>query len=167
MTVPRLRFVTNHDEKAPVERAVELIVYAPIGFAMFLRDLAPSLLEQFVERGRQQVENQLTQAKVVGQYAVAQGRERLQRQPQPVAPDIPPSRVEAAIDPTITAASGNGAPRGDASGLPIPDYDELSASQVVARLPGLTREELGSVRDYEEGQRQRKTILTRIEQLTA
>ncbi len=51
--------------------------------------------------------------------------------------------------------------------LAIPDYDSLSASQVVPRLASLSTSELSSVRDYERTHRGRKTILNRVAQLQA
>jgi hypothetical protein len=54
-----------------------------------------------------------------------------------------------------------------AATLGIPDYDELSASQVVERLDGLQAGELDAVRAYEEAHRARRTILYKIEQLTS
>jgi len=50
--------------------------------------------------------------------------------------------------------------------LPIPDYDELSASQVVERLDGLTPPDLDAIAQYEATHRGRRTILGKIEQLT-
>jgi hypothetical protein len=52
-----------------------------------------------------------------------------------------------------------------ADGLAIPDYDSLSASQVVSRLAGLGPAELDAVRAYEAAKRGRKTILNKIAQL--
>jgi hypothetical protein len=49
--------------------------------------------------------------------------------------------------------------------LAIPDYDSLSALQVVDRLPGLTADELEAVRTYESAHRGRKTILNKAAQL--
>ena len=49
--------------------------------------------------------------------------------------------------------------------LPIPDYDELSASHVVGRLDGLTDDDLETVRAYESAHRNRRTILGKIAQL--
>ncbi|HEX8581486.1 MAG TPA: hypothetical protein VF640_04120, partial [Acidimicrobiales bacterium] len=49
--------------------------------------------------------------------------------------------------------------------LAIPDYDSLSASQVVPRLAGLSPDELEAVGAYEAETRGRKTILNRIAQL--
>ena len=40
------------DDNDTVQRAKEILVYAPVGFAMYLRDTAPSFLKVFVARGR-------------------------------------------------------------------------------------------------------------------
>ncbi len=53
----------------------------------------------------------------------------------------------------------------EVASLAIPDYDNLSASQVVPRLGGLSKPELDAVRRYEAAQRGRKTILNKIAQL--
>ena len=55
----------------------------------------------------------------------------------------------------------------EARALAIPEYDNLSASQVVPRLDGLTADELEAVRRYERKHRHRKTILNRVAQLQA
>jgi hypothetical protein len=70
--------------------------------------------------------------------------------------------------PPVTAAAfaHNGATSAS-DDLPIPGYDALSASQVVERLIGLTAGELEVVRTYETTHRNRRTILGKIEQLTA
>jgi hypothetical protein len=79
--------------------------------------------------------------------------------------------VEAWIDwdePTTTGGDPvpvDAAEIGDVADLAIPDYDNLSASQVVPRLDGLTPAELEAVSRYERAQRHRKTILNRIAQL--
>jgi hypothetical protein len=52
-----------------------------------------------------------------------------------------------------------------AGDLAIPSYDSLSASQVVQRLAGLSREEVAAVAAYEAAARGRKTVLARAEQL--
>ena len=54
-----------------------------------------------------------------------------------------------------------------AAHLAIPSYDSLSASQVVQRLAGLSRDEVEAVRAYEAATRGRRTILARAEQLLA
>lgn len=52
-----------------------------------------------------------------------------------------------------------------ADDLAIPNYDSLSASQVVQRLSGLRPDELEAVRRYELAHRGRKTILNKVAQL--
>jgi hypothetical protein len=50
-----------------------------------------------------------------------------------------------------------------ASNLPIPDYDDLSASAVQEQLADLTPAELRKLRDYERRHANRKTVLDPIE----
>jgi hypothetical protein len=69
--------------------------------------------------------------------------------------------------PTRQPATDEHIPVVDVVTLGIPDYDSLSASQVVPRLAGLDADELEQVRLYEAGNRGRKTILSRIAQLQA
>jgi hypothetical protein len=54
----------------------------------------------------------------------------------------------------------------DVDSLPIPGYDELSASQVVERLEGLDGPSLDAIRRYETAHRGRNTILGKIAQLS-
>jgi hypothetical protein len=65
----------------------------------------------------------------------------------------------------VAAGPVEDAPVVDVASLAIPDYDNLSASQVVPRLGGLSAPELEAVRRYEAAQRGRKTILGKIAQL--
>jgi len=59
------------------------------------------------------------------------------------------------------------APAGVMSGsaLPIAGYDTLAASQIIARLDGLTPTELAAVKSHELTNRGRRTVLGRIGQL--
>ena len=66
-----------------------------------------------------------------------------------------------------TRQARRGAPPASAADLPIPEYDGLSASQVVSRLTGLSPEELRAIRSYEEGSRGRRTVLVAIDRLLA
>lgn len=170
-----------------IEQALSYTVYAPLGFALEARGLLP----RFIDRGR----SQILLARVVGKYAVRQGTAgaegvaiRAQEQavavlrrlgvvpsPEPPTRQDPASRAGeqedgSAGDPATAPPAGSGtgaraAPPIDPGALAIPDYDSLSASQVVPRLAGLTGEELELVRTYEAGTRGRKTILNRIAQL--
>ena len=85
------------------------------------------------------------------------------------APAAAPGSIPAA--PKASEANGaqtngsNGSAAGDS--LPIPGYDALSASQVVERLAGLSPTELDAVRSYEGAHRKRRTILGKIDQISA
>jgi len=227
--------VTDDQQKNPVERALDVLVYAPIGLALFARDTVPTVWNTLAARGRAEIEHQrgaaesrIGQAKTIGRFAVDYGapmvrqkveqrlgeaRERAEQtfsglvvhrggldtsapgdeglvvaRPADVADvvdlaqaEAEPSEPAAAPSPppsTSSAANGdredltvvNGAPEpaiDDAihAALPIPDYDELSASQVVQRLPGLGHDELEAIRVYETRGRGRRTILGKIDQL--
>ncbi|MDQ1481196.1 MAG: hypothetical protein QOI44_2057 [Actinomycetota bacterium] len=186
-----------------IEHTIEVLVYAPIGVALYLRDMAPTFVNMFVARGRAeidrrqaQVQQRTTTARSIGQVAMAFGvpmvRQRVEREvgtardraqsllgsiagsddivgapaarPEPSAP-MPPAPA--------AAAPAAGAPSGDTNGsqadpmLPIPGYNSLSASQVVQRLTGLSVEELEAVRAYEASNRKRRTILGKIDQISA
>lgn len=173
-------------EKPPIERALDLFVYTPLGLALFARDIVTGAAERGrteVEQARKRTESQLTQWRVVGQYAVdTELKPRVSSLQQTIEglivrrPTTPASGSHPAA--SSTGPSGNGstaapstpvvdyaAERAAAAELAIPDYDELSASQVVERLSGLTSSELDAVRAYEAARRNRKTILHRIDQL--
>jgi hypothetical protein len=49
--------------------------------------------------------------------------------------------------------------------LPIANYDTLDADGIVTRLPGLTREQLIVVRDYELAHEKRQRLLDAIDEL--
>jgi hypothetical protein len=68
--------------------------------------------------------------------------------------------ADAALDGS-SASSASGA-----TGLPIADYDGLSATQIIDRLEGLSRGALERIRVYELAHRARRTILATIDQLT-
>ena len=57
------------EPRRPVDQALDLLVYAPLGLALSARDLIPKL----AERGREQWTNQVGVARLIGQFAVRQG----------------------------------------------------------------------------------------------
>lgn len=77
----------------------------------------------------------------------------------------PAKKRQAAANGTAKASPAKKAAAPKSSSLAIPDYDSLSASQVVKRLQGMPGSELDAVRAYEAATRARKTILNRITQL--
>ena len=200
-------------DDAKTERALDLLVYAPVGVALYLRDTVPTFVNLFVSRGRaelgqrrQQAQDQVAQAKALGEFAVNFGGPKVREHVEkgialarkgaesvlggaadeggvPDAVDgvtsssapLPPDPVaansiaasEPVGEPTTTTTTTTAAPAPAATTLVIPDYDELSASQVVERLDGLPASELDAVRAYEEAHRAWRTILYKIEQLTS
>jgi hypothetical protein len=84
--------------------------------------------------------------------------------PSPSTAAAPPASGPATPPASSWAAATAAAP--DVDSLPIPDYDELSASQVVERLAGLDAASLERIRHYESAHRARTTILGKIAQLS-
>ena len=160
------------DQKSPVDRLLDVVLYAPLGFVMNFDELLP----QLVEKGHQQV----NMARMFGQFAVQTGgkeaRKRVEQMSGQVG-ELVNRRSSDGHAPTPSPVSipdaGGPAPEPepglvpDAGGLGITDYDALSASQVVPRLAGLGELELEAVRRYESANRGRKTILAKIAQLQA
>jgi hypothetical protein len=67
----------NHDR---IERTLEVLVYAPLGFGLFLKDTAPTFINLFVSRGRAEVDRRhgevqqrVTTARSLGQVTMAYG----------------------------------------------------------------------------------------------
>ncbi|HEV7585838.1 MAG TPA: DUF892 family protein [Solirubrobacteraceae bacterium] len=54
-----------------------------------------------------------------------------------------------------------------AADLPIPDYDKLTAAQILERLPQLSQVDLAKVASYERRHQKRSTVLSRITALKA
>lgn len=178
------------EPRSPVDQAVELVVYAPLGLAVALREELPRL----VEKGKQRLAPQVSLARMVGEMAVSKGQkeagkavgraaERLAglrfaphaagRGGAPPAPSPGAAPLWGAEGAGAGAAGAGaaGEERGQGGGVPpaeslaIPGYDSLSAPQVVQRLAGLSADELEAVRSYEAATRHRKTILSRVAQL--
>ena len=181
------------DPKNPIDQALDVFVYAPLGLLFSARETVP----QLAKKGREYV----AAARAMGEFALGQGREQAEkavrrtgdqagqtlsivggltgRRPSPprrtqapAAPATPPPPPPPAPEGAPVRAGagadtgGNGrVPGPSVESLAIPGYDTLSASQVVQRLGGLSADELEAVRAYEESSRKRKTILARVEQL--
>jgi hypothetical protein len=172
--------MTDREHKPSAEAALEVLLYAPLGFALEARALLPT----FVERGR----NQVTMAKMIGRFAVQQGQVEANKRFGPVQEQVETvladlgltTRPGSGPSASPTAASTPATPASppapavavvpdletlDPDELAIPDYDSLAASQVVPRLRALSEPDLEAVRAYETAGRARKTILNRIAQL--
>lgn len=207
--------MSDHDN--PLERVVELLVYAPIGLAMFAKDTVPTFMKMFVARGQTEVtqrrktaETQAGQYKTIGQMAVKYGGPEVRRQAEAAAGTVRKRAEETLAGITAVSAplaapatmttqpsarpstrsNGTAAKSSSAAttkpaksmtveaathesaaltvdDLAIPEYDLLSASQVIDRLEGLTQPDLLALERYETTHRARTTILGKIAQLRA
>lgn len=178
--------VGGPEARSPFERAVDLLVYAPLGLALTAREELPRL----ISKGREMAGGQVGMARMIGQFTVDQGQrqagkllrqagERMAgrladlgvvpdagRDPRPASPSA--ERAGDGPVPPVPPRPQEASPSGkapSAESLAIPGYDSLSAPQVVQRLDGLSEAELESVRTYEAATRRRKTILSRVAQL--
>ncbi|MDA8341703.1 MAG: hypothetical protein M0007_05720 [Actinomycetota bacterium] len=160
--------------RSALDALLDLVVFAPAGLVVSAVEEVPRL----AARGRDAVGVRLASAHAVGKMTVHVGGRALSRRlglgatpPRPARPRTAPPQEPAAEPPPVgdeprpEAPSRSEAPSPES--LPIPDFDALSASQVVQRLDGLSRAELTAVRSYEAGTRGRRTILGRIDQLLA
>jgi len=146
------------------DEVLELAVYVPVGMATKVIEQVPGL----AAAGRARVGNQVDQARVIGRFAVGLARSRAARSVRSRRP--PTAHPPSSADPRDHAPGRPADPGSVSATAPppphaIPDYDALSASQVVPRLRGLSRDELAAVGRYEAATRQRRTILGRIAQL--
>jgi hypothetical protein len=85
--------------------------------------------------------------------------------PASPADEIVPVRHHEVPGATVADAAPPAQDAPDVATLAIPGYDSLAASQVVARLEGLTTAELEQVRRYEQANRNRRTVLGKVAQL--
>lgn len=63
------------ETKTPVDHALDLFVFAPLGFMLEARNLLPTL----INRGRDQVNGQVSTARVLGQFAVQHGQSKAEK----------------------------------------------------------------------------------------
>jgi len=179
---------TDEVERSPLEEALDLFLYAPIGMAL----TAAEELPEMIRKGREAVEGQMGTAKVIGQVAVNQSKVEINRivsqwndlgtmlrsgvlggsKPAPgrpasatsaASPPVMPAAGVPAMAPPVPPTAKRMPPPPD--NLGIAGYSSLSASQVVSRLAGLSAEQLEAVKEYEGSTRRRRTVLNRVEQL--
>jgi hypothetical protein len=183
--------VTSDDERrTPIDQALDLFVYLPVGFLFEL----PRCVPRFIERGRQELHSSGRATDLGGRLAPVYHLDRLQAhaegtlralgmfpgdaEPRGTGPGGSPGPAPVvtgeahgapAADgrgaPAAVAAAGPAVPDVTADELAIPGYDSLSASQVMPRLESLSETELELVRRYEQAHRGRRTILNKIAQL--
>jgi hypothetical protein len=111
------------DKPDRIERTLELLLYAPIGIGLFLKETAPQFVDMFVSRGRaeidrrhEDVQQRVTTARSLGQVALAFGPPMVRRRVEQTvadaqrragelfgapASDTSPPRVERSVDTTV------------------------------------------------------------------
>lgn len=137
---------------------------SPLNVVLVSRKTIDELFDDAVRRGRMT----RSDAQEMAQSLVSRGAratddfladlERMLGRGDPLEPPVE-RKGEAKVEAKLEAGDG----QGNTPNLPIADYDELSAPQVQDRLDGLTPAELRKLRDYEQRNANRKTVLDRIE----
>ena len=137
------------ESKSPLEQALDLFFYAPLGLAITAGEELPKL----VEKGRERVTGQVTMARMMGEMVVTQGQKeagKLVRQAgdrladmglvpaRPVADDdegfdgvdaAPLAAVEPDVEPGLTSATSTvstPAPVPSTNGGGVPAVDQLA-----------------------------------------
>ena len=136
------------DEKDPVDQALDLLLYAPIGLAYEAKDLLPKL----AKRGKAQADLM----RVAGEFAVRNSQGDIES-------FIRAAAAAAGFGPTADADADDGDT--EAASLPLDDYDEMIASDIVKLLDDLDAEQLRAVQAHELRGRGRVTILNKIDRL--
>ena len=180
--------------RSPIQLWCDVFVFAPLGFALEARELVPKLIHrgrQHVDMARIIGRVAVARGQEKVGEVVKRGRNGSSPGAAPSAASSPRADTEPPTDrwvwdhdhagehdgehddeierPIPVRHEGADIPfaRAEAAdaGLAIPDYDSLSASQVVPRLAALDESELEAVRRYELAHRARRTILGRVAQL--
>lgn len=143
------------DDDRLAEQVLDIFVYAPIGLALEARELFPKL----ADRGRGQVALTRLAGKVAGQKGQGEARRVIDQVVEVVGTVLageagdPPITDEELLDLTSDAP------------LPIDDYDEMTAPELLPFLAPLGEDELSTVLSYEQAHRSRATVINRIRQL--
>ena len=147
---------------------VERCGFSPLSLVAEL----PGLVPRAIERGR----GQMKLAQAVGRFAIEHSPlgslpslqaavEAPEAASAPSEPATADTSHEAATPPAALPAEEPLGPAIPVARLALPDYDSLSASQVIPRLQGLNPSELEDLRRYEAAGRSRRTILSKIAQI--
>jgi hypothetical protein len=163
----------QNEEPTPVRRAIDLLVFAPVGLALTVAEDLPGL----IGKGRQRFETDVRNARLIGQFVVNQGQREVVQRVGKLLHNAPTDAGEADVDPAPEPPPTD-PPTASPKPKPEPDpadavtveaalagYDTLSASQVVRRLESLGPDELRAVHRHEASHRNRRTILNRAQQL--
>ncbi len=163
--------------KSPVEKIMDCLFFAPFGIAAAIVETLPHASQ----KGKDKISSQIASARFVGSFVVNKTQDQIQRTLDQTIGQIMTfgglgTRPTTDIEPFETNSDNSSEQlpvsrlrpnASESNELSIASYDNLSASQIVQRLGGLSVPELQAIRDYEVSHRNRRTILVRIEQLTS
>lgn len=139
------------DDDPIAEQLLDLFVYAPIGLALEARELIPKL----ADRGRGQV----ALTRLAGRVAADRGHGEVRSFLDQVA------AVVGVVLTGDTPGSATTRTANRPTELPIDDYDDLTAPELLPFLSPLDDDQLADVLAYEEAHRSRATVINRIRQL--
>ena len=94
----------GQDEKSPLERTLDVCLFAPVGMAVTVVEELPDL----ISKGRRRVELQLANARVVGRFVVSKTQRRVSNRVDEFLHNAPhtlglsrPDEVKAAKEPVL------------------------------------------------------------------
>lgn len=138
---------TSTSDRSPIERALDVGVYAPLGFALEFRRLVPEL----AEAGRQQV----AFSRSLGKAALSTlGKAAAARNSEAPSNAAAPAKKAAAKKPAAKKAAA----KKPASGV-IDGYDGLTAREIIALSAAATAPQRTWMLKQEQGGKKRKTVL--------
>lgn len=155
------------DGDDPVERLLDLFVYAPIG----LLATAGEDLDEYVRKGRERA----VAARMVGEFALKGVDERIGRSIADiegmarqflaiVLANAGPARREERSTPA-GAGSNDVGPTVEGVDDLVADYDHMTARDLLPLLDGLDDAALARLEIHETSHRNRSTVLSRIRRL--
>jgi hypothetical protein len=149
------------DSKSPIDQLLDAFVFAPLGLLREMQRNSPRLADD----ARAEFDQQINNARVIGQFAVKQGRAEIEKRLGLGVAPKPAPKPSTATAPAPAALSAAPVSELSAHQLAIADYDLLAATQLLPLLADLSDDELTAVEAYELVHRGRKTVLGRIGQL--
>lgn len=177
-TTPKPVDVPELDDASEASREQLAKLVDPLGIVLLTRERIQTVLDDavargrmtrsdasdlavtLVERGRRQTEDLLADI----EQLLGRSREQIDETTDDVKRKTrsrvtgPADRVLREVDRARRAAGIGG------SSFPIGGYDDLTAAQVTGRLGDLTPAELRKVREYEQRNANRKSVLAAVEQ---
>ena len=129
------------EKKTRFEQALDLFLYAPLGLALTAREELPRL----VEKGRKQFSDQATTARLMGEYAVQEGRRDLNERAKKVSDTLsgltgtrrpaPRPSAPAPSTPAPPPAPSTPAPPVTAPSAPAPPAEAMAPSAAAGPRP--------------------------------